>query len=280
MQVNYWLAFLRGDEDGMERLLHQSAGTPGAYAFLLTEQAHTEAYHGRFEKAQSLSAAAGEKRMHNGDRDGAANLLAQAALWEAEAGSAVKARSLSQQAQKASNSEQVATLAALVDAETGDSRQALAACETLDQRYPNGTFIQNYWLPMIRAKVELRRGKATQAISLLSVTPPFDSAVPDEFATSSLYPAYVRGQAYLANGDGRRAGDEFKFIIDHPGMALNLPIGALARLGLARAFALSGNTVAARDAYQSFFKLWSDADTGIPVLHQAHAEFDRLKPAA
>ena len=147
LQVNYWLAFLRGDESGMERLLHQSAGTPGAYAFLLTEQAHTEAYHGRLEKAQSLSAAAGEKMMHDGDRDGAAKLLAQSALWEAETGSAAKARSLSQQAQKTSHNEQVATLAALVDAEIGDSRQALAACETLDKRYPNGTFIQNYWLP-------------------------------------------------------------------------------------------------------------------------------------
>jgi eukaryotic-like serine/threonine-protein kinase len=280
LQVNYWLAFLRGDESGMERLLHQSAGTPGAYVFLLTEQAHTEAYHGRFEKAQSLSAAAGEKMMHDGDRDRTANLLAQSALWEAETGSATRARSLLQQAKKTSHSEQVATLTALVDAEIGDSRQALATCDVLDKRYPNGTFIQNYWLPIIRAKVELRRGNATKAISLLSVTPPFDAAVPDEFATSPLYPAYVRGQAYLAAGDGRRAGDEFKTIVDRPGMVLNLPLGALAHLGQARAYALSGRTTEARDAYQSFFKLWNDADPDIPALRQAHVEFDRLKPAA
>jgi hypothetical protein len=278
LQVNYWLAFLRGDESGMERLLHQSAGTPGAYAFLLIEQAHTDAYHGRLENTRSLSAAASEKMMHDGDRDGAARLLAQSALWEAEAGSVARARSLRQQAEKASHNEQVATLAALVDAEIGDATQALATCETLDKRYPNGTFIQNYWLPVIRAKVELQRGNATKAISLLSVTPPFDAAVPDEFAVSSLYPAYVRGQAYLAARDGRRAADEFKTIIDRPGMVLNIPLGALAHLGEARAYVLSGHTTEARDAYQSFFKLWNDADPEIPVLRQAHVEFDRLKP--
>jgi hypothetical protein len=165
-------------------------------------------------------------------------------------------------------------------AEIGDSRLALATCEILDKQYPNGTFIQNYWLPSIRAKVELQRGNAAKAISLLSVTPPFDAAVPDEFATSPFYPAYVRGQAYLAAGDGRKAGDEFKAIIDRPGMVLNLPLGALARLGQARAYVLSGRTADARDAYQSFFKLWSDADPDIPLLRQAHAEFDRLKPTA
>jgi eukaryotic-like serine/threonine-protein kinase len=280
LQVNYWLAFLRGDESGMERLLHQSAGTPGAYVFLLTEQAHTEAYHGRLEKAQSLSAAAGEKMMHDGDRDGAAKLLAQSALWEAETGSAARARSLRQQAQKISHSEQVATLTALVDAEIGDSRQALATCDILDKRYPNGTLIQNYWLPIIRAKVELQRGNAAKAVSLLSVTPPFDAAVPDEFATSPLYPAYLRGQAYLAARDGRRAADEFKTILDRPGMVLNLPFGALAHLGQARAYVLSGRTADARDAYQSFFKVWNDADPDIPAVRQAHAEFDRLKPSA
>jgi len=280
LQVNYWLAFLRGDESGMERLLRQSAAMPAGYVFLLTEQAHTEAYHGRFEKAQSLGTAAGEKMMHDGDRDGAANLLAQSALWEAETGLAARAHSLRQQAQKTSHSDHVATLTALVDAEIGDSRQALATCNILDKQYPNGTFIQNYWLPIIRAEVELQRGHATKAISLLSVTPPFDGAVPDEFATSPLYPVYVRGQAYLAAGDGKRAGDEFEAIIDRPGMVLNLPLGALARLGLARAYVLSGRTAEARNAYQSFFKLWNDADPDIPVLRQAHAEFDRLKLAA
>lgn len=277
LQANYWLAFLRGDERGMERLVHESIGTPGSYHLLLAEQAHTESYHGRFDRSRSLTTAASEKLVHDGDKDAAATFLAQAAVWEAEVGSATKARSLSQQAQKLSHNEQIATLTALVDAEIGDSGQALATCEILDKRYPNGTFIQNYWLPIIRAKVELRRAKVAKAVSLLSMTAPFDAAVPDEFATSALYPAYARGQAYLAAGDGKRAGAEFRSIIDRPGMVLNLPLGALARLGQARAYSLSGHPAEARDAYQSFFELWKEADPNIPILRQAQAEVDRLK---
>jgi tetratricopeptide (TPR) repeat protein len=217
---------------------------------------------------------------HDGDTDLAASVLAQAALWQAEAGSTAEARRLIEQAQRASHNKHIATLAALVYAELGDSRKALSIGETLDRQYPNGTFVQNYWLPLIRAKVELRGDRAAKAVSLLSLTEPFDAAAPDEFHTSSLYPAYARGQAYLAAGDGKRAGDAFNSLIDHPGMVLNLPLGALARLGRARAYALSGRIAEARDAYQSFFKLWNDADPDVPILRQAHAEFDRLKPAA
>jgi tetratricopeptide (TPR) repeat protein len=216
---------------------------------------------------------------HDGDDDLGASVLAQAAVWRAEAGSTAEARRLIQQAQRVSHNKQITTLAALVYAELGDSRKALSIGESLDRQYPNGTFVQNYWLPLIRAKVELRKGRAAKAVSLLSLTEPFDVAAPDEFHTSSLYPAYARGQAYLAAGDGKRAGDAFKSLIDRPGMVLNLPLGALAHLGQARAYVLSGRTTEARDAYQSFFKLWSDADPDLPVLRQAHAEFDRLKPA-
>jgi tetratricopeptide (TPR) repeat protein len=279
LQVNYWLAFIRDNKSGMQRLLSQSAEIPGAYALLLSEQGNAEAYFGRFDKAGSLTVAASERMAHDGDDDLGASVLAQAAVWRAEAGSTAEAHRLIQQAQRVSHNKQITTLAALVYADLGDSRKALSIGETLDRQYPNGTFVQNYWLPLIRAKVELRRGNAAKAVSLLSVTEPFDVAAPDEFHTSSLYPEYARGQAYLAAGDGKRAGDAFKSLIDRPGMVLDIPLGALARLGQARAYVLSGRTTEARDAYQSFFKLWSDADPDLPVLRQAHAEFDRLKSA-
>jgi len=277
LQVDYWLAFLRDDESGMERLLHQSTEIPGAYARLLSEQVNTERYHGRFGKARLLTEAASEKMAHDGDKDQGADLLAQSALWEAVAGSASSARLLIQQARKASQSKETATLAALVHAEIGDSKEALSISEALDKRYPNGTFVQNYWLPIIRAEVALRQGQRAKAVSLLSVTEPFDGVVPDEFPTSSLYPAYARGQVYLAAGDGKRAGDAFKILIDRPGMVLNVPIGALARLGEARAYSMSGRSAEARDEYQRFFTLWKDADPDLPILDRARAEFDRLK---
>jgi tetratricopeptide (TPR) repeat protein len=137
--------------------------------------------------------------------------------------------------------------------------------------------VQNYWLPVIRAEVELRQGGGTKAVSLLSAAQPLDPSVADGFSISPLFPAYVLGQAYLAAGDGPRAGDQFRKLIDQRGMVLNSPLGAFAFLGQARAYALAGRQAEAREAYQQFFNIWKDADPGIPLLRQARAESDRLK---
>jgi outer membrane protein assembly factor BamD (BamD/ComL family) len=102
---------------------------------------------------------------------------------------------------------------------------------------------------------------------------------PTEFSVASLYPVYARGQAALAAGDGKSAGDEFQALLDHPGMVLNLPLASLAWLGRARAYVLSGQPAEARNAYQRFFVAWKDADSDIPILHQAHEEFARLSVA-
>lgn len=280
LQVNYWLAFLRGDAGAMDRALHQSAGTPGATARLLVEQAHTEAYHGRLQKAHSLAVAAGEQVARDGDKDSSALFLVQEAVWEAETGSAAKARSLVKQAENIRQTKDVLTLAALVYAETGDIKQASSLADALDKKYPNGTFIQNYWLPIIRAKVALRQKRAADAVSILARTKAFEMGIPDQFSVASLYPAYARGQADLADGDGKSAGDEFQTLIDHSGTILNTPLAALAHLGRARAAVLSSHPAEARTSYEKFFALWKDADPQIPILHQAHEEFSRLNTLA
>ncbi len=280
LQVNYWLAFLRGDQSGMEQVLSQSAKVSGAKPLLLAESANTESYRGRFEKARSLSLEAAELMVQQGDRESASLCLAQAAVREAEVGSAARARLLMQQARKIADGNEIVTLTALASALAGDSKQALALSETLDRQFPHGTLIQNYWLPILRAEVELQRGDGTKAVSLLLPTEPFDSAVTSEFPSNSLYSAYVRGNADLAVGDGSKAGNEFQKLIDHPGMTLNYPLAALAHLGRARAYSMEGHLGEAGNAYQEFFKLWRDADAGIPVLRRAHAEFDRLKAKA
>jgi eukaryotic-like serine/threonine-protein kinase len=276
LQVNYWLAFLRSDRSAMDRVLHQSAGMPGAAATLLLEQAHTEAYHGRLQKAQSLALAAGEQVARDGDKDSAALFAAQQAVWEMETGSRTKARSLIKQAQSLRQSKDVLTLAALVYAGIGDRKQALSIADALNKEYPNGTFIQNYWLPIVRAKLALSQKNAADAVNLLARTRASEMGSPTAFAPASLYPAYARGQAALAAGDGKSADEEFQFLLDHPGMVLNLPFAPLARLGRARAYALSGQLAEARDAYQKFFAAWKDADPDTPILHQAHQEFARL----
>ena len=91
------------------------------------------------------------------------------------------------------------------------------------------------------------------------------------------YPAYLRGQAYLKLRQGSAAAAEFQKIVDHPGAILYDPTGALAHLGLARAYALSGDTAKARIAYQDFFALWKNADPDLPILKEAKAEYAKLQ---
>jgi Tfp pilus assembly protein PilF len=87
----------------------------------------------------------------------------------------------------------------------------------------------------------------------------------------------VRGEAYLAAHQGREAATEFQKILDHRGIVLNEPIGALAHLGVARAFAMQGDAAKARAAYQDFLTLWEDADPDIPILINAKSEYAKLK---
>ena len=150
----------------------------------------------------------------------------------------------------------------------------------MDDEHPQDLFLQSYWLPIIRAEVELRRGRGEKAIALLAPTEPFDFAVPGEFTTSSLYPAYVRGQAYLIAGNGNKAKAEFEKVVNNPGMVLNLPLGSLAYLGRARALVLAGRPADAAHTYRDFFRLWKGADSNTPTLLRAQEEFDRLNAAA
>ena len=151
----------------------------------------------------------------------------------------------------------------------------------LDKTLPLDTLVQNYWLPTIRATLALQRRDPNKAVAILEVTKPLELGEPTN-VTVYMSPVYVRGQAYLALHDGKAAAAEFQKFIDHRGVALNFPWGALARLGLARAYALDAATdPAARDkartAYQNFLTLWKDADPDIPILKQAKAEYPKLQ---
>jgi hypothetical protein len=147
----------------------------------------------------------------------------------------------------------------------------------LDSRFAEDTSVQFNYLPTLRAEIALSRYDPLRAIEILQVTGPYELGSPG-FAPFmvSLYPVYVRGQAYLAMKRGSEAAAEFHKILDHRGVVLNGPIGALAHLGLARAYALEGNNSDARIAYEDFLTLWKDADPDVPILQQAKAEYARL----
>ena len=277
LQAHYWIAFLHKDEKEMERLVQRSSDLPGAQAILLSEQSNTAAYYGHFEKAREFSRAAENLMERDGNKELAANYLVQAAVRESEVGEFARAQQYISQAQKLSHGQDVATLTAVALVQIGSVNQAEALCHELDKQWPEGTIVQKYWLPAIRAQIDLRQARPSKAIDDLGVATAIEFANPGSTAVPTLYPAYVRAQAYLAMGDGPKAATEFRKLTDRPGLVLNYPLGALAHLGLARAYKSSGDLQNSRQAYLDFLSLWKDSHPDIPILKQAKAEYAKLQ---
>jgi len=179
--------------------------------------------------------------------------------------------------------------AALVYAMVGDTARAESLANDLNKRFPLDTQMQSLWLPAIQAELALNRNDSTTAINRLQAAlPPIEYGQIAFLANiSCLYPTYIRGEAYLAAGQGAQAAAEFQKILDHSGMVWNCWTGALAHLGVARANALQSRTsqgadadaarVRALAAYKDFLTLWKDADPDIPILKQAKAEQAKMQ---
>lgn len=202
-----------------------------------------------------------------------------AALREAEFGNAIQARKATSAALALASTRDVQILAALALARTGELTEARRMTQDLAKRFPRDTLINSYWLPTINAAIEINRRNPSKAIEILQVTAPYElgESYPQFQVGGSLYPIYVRAQAYLILHRGDEAAKEFTKILDHRGIVMNCPLGALARLGLARAFALQGHIAKSRSTYQEFFTLWENADLEIPILKQAKAEYAKLQ---
>jgi predicted Zn-dependent protease len=171
----------------------------------------------------------------------------------------------------------VRAVSALALAQAGDAFQAQKLAESLNRDFPLHTVVQGYWLPSIRAAIELNAKNANRALEILKSAAPYELGQSQPFNVGMMYPVYLRGQSYLLARQGKEAAEEFQKIIDHRGIVLNFPLGALAHLGLARAYALQGDTAKARAAYQDFLTLWKDADPDIPILIAAKSEYARMK---
>jgi tetratricopeptide (TPR) repeat protein/predicted Ser/Thr protein kinase len=265
----YQLAFLRGNAAQMAQSVSAAMGKPGAEDLLLAEQADTEGWYGKLKDAHELTRRAMDSAQHNDAKETAAAYEAAAALREVEAGNREQARAEAKAALKLAPDRDVRARAALALARAGNTAGAEKLATELDKAFPLDMRVQRYWLPTIRAGVALERQDPNRAIELLKVASTIALGLP--------CPAYLRGDAYLMLHDGNRAADEFQKFIDHRGLVGNFPWGALARLGLARAYAMEGNTAKARVAYQDFLTLWKDADPDIPILRQAKGEYAKLK---
>jgi Flp pilus assembly protein TadD len=273
----YELAFLQGDTATMAREAAWASGKPGIEDLALYVQSGTAAYAGQLAQANGLTARAVASAQQAGEKETAAGYQAEAALREALVGDAAQARQQAATALKISNGRDTEAAAALALALAGDAAQAQKLSDDLAKRFPQTTVVQFNYLPTIHAAIALDQNAPAKAIADLQAASPYELGQPAEIILLNLYPVYVRGLAYLAAHQGAQAAAEFQKILDHPGIALNEVIVPLAHLGLARARALSGDKPGARKAYQDFLALWQHADTGIPILQQAKAEYDKLQ---
>ena len=272
----YCLAFLQGDAAQMEQQLAWAAGKPGDEDSLLSMQSDTDSYYGRMSKARDFSRRAVDSAVRADSKEAAAYWEVNAALREAELGNAALARQGVAAALALSPGRDVKVVAALTLARIGEAPRAQALAEELEKNYPTNTLLKLYWLPSINAAEEISKGNSSQAIVDLEATAPYELGLAGMFI-NYLYPAYVRGQAYLLGHNGAAAAAEFQKLLDHKGIVVNFVTGSLAHLQIGRAYAMAGDTAKAKAAYQDFFTLWKDADPDVPILKQAKAEYAKLQ---
>ena len=275
----YCVAFLQGDAAEMQRQMVWAIGKRGIEDILLSYQSDSEAFSGHLGKAREFSRRAVESARGADEKESAAEWQMNAALREAEFGNATRAREETASAMALVLTRDVQILAGLAKARSRGSGGAQGMADELEKQNPLNTVINGYWLPTMRAAVEINRNDPSKAIELLQTAASMDlgNPLPQVNGGVFFYPIYVRAQAYLLLHRGSEAAAEFQKFLAHRGVVGNCPLGALARLGLARAYALQGETAKAKTAYQDFLTLWKDADPDIPILNEAKAEYAKLQ---
>jgi len=271
----YSLQFLQGDTAGMDKQMNWAMGKPGVEDIFFSSQADTEAFFGHLNKARELARRAVESARHNDAKETAALWQSYAAVREAEFGNVAAARQQADAALALASSRDIETVAAIAYARSGEASRAQSLADKLNKDFPVNTMMQSYYLPAIHALMDLSRNSPDKAIDDLRPAAPYDLGGGSPIG--GLYTAYIRGQAYLEAHKGTEAAAEFQKVIDHRNFVGNFLAGALAHLGLGRAYALQGDTARARAAYQDFFGVWKDADADIPILVAAKAEYAKLK---
>jgi tetratricopeptide (TPR) repeat protein len=277
--VPYFVAFLKGDDDELRRTGTVARKSPAVAHTMSYLETLALARAGRLQEARRMSAAPVEIAQRSGLRERAGVLEAARAVWEALYGNAAAARQSAGQALALGRGRDVDYAAAFALALSGDLMQARALAQDLTRELPEDTFVQFMHLPTLRALSALNTGDAAAAIHGLQVASRYDLAtngVGFNGRFGALYPIYVRGLAYLAGRQPAQAIGEFQRILDHRSIVLVDPMDALARLQLARALVLSGDTVKARRAYSDLLTLWKDADPEVPIVEAARSEYASL----
>jgi hypothetical protein len=282
LSQRFWIAYLKSDRPEMQRVEAEARDRfgPGDWIqdWISDREGAVLAYSGQLQQARVRSRRAVDLARQGGHLENAAQHEAGIAVREVLFGIEPQARRSALASLALSKGRDAEYGAALALALSGDSSRAQALAEDLEKRAPEDTFVRFSYLPVLRAVLALNRREPLKAIELLQTAAPYELGTEGDSIgfEGSLYPIYIRGEAYRAIRKGVEAAAEYQKILDHPGIVLCDPIGVLARLQLGRAFVLAGDQARAKRAYQDFLTLWKDADPDIPVFKQAKAEYAAL----
>jgi Tfp pilus assembly protein PilF len=277
----YQLGFLQNDPAEMAKQVNWAKDQPGVEDALIAAEADVAAYYGQLSKAREFSRQAVASALKEGEKETASGYEADAALREALFGNAAEAKQRASAALALASPRDVeygiALASALTDTNKNSQAQITKRLDDLSRRFPEDTVVQFNYLPTANAMLQINAGNPAKAVEILDAARPYELGSPSNISMSlSMYPVYVRGLAYLSTKKGTEATVEFQKILSHRGVVQTEPIGSLAHLGLASAYALQGDTAKAKAAYQDFLTLWKDADPDIPIFIAAKAEYAKL----
>jgi eukaryotic-like serine/threonine-protein kinase len=280
LRVNWFgVAFVLGDTAEMQKQMAWSAAKPQGEDNFLAAKSDAESYYGHLKIAHEFSKKAFESALRDDEKETAAQWKMDEAIREVEFGNRPIAKQETAAARALTSSHDTEILAAIALGRAGDVQEAEKLAKDLEKQYPLDTLVNDYWLPVIRGSGEIARNNPAKAIELLLPSAPYELASPVAWSGlgGPMYPAYLRGEAYLQLRQGTDAAAEYQKILDNPGFMMACPLRALAQLGMARSFLIAGDPAKARSCYQKFLTLWKDADPDVPILIAAKAEYAKLK---
>jgi eukaryotic-like serine/threonine-protein kinase len=281
MALRYILAALKGDQDQMGQVVALAKGKLGAEHWVTHEESLALARCGRLQQARRSSNRAVELALQEEDREKAASYRAARAVWEAAYADAGQAKTNAMAALELSKGRDVAYMAGLALALSGQSSRSDALAADLEKRFPEDTIAKFDYVPVLRALSLLNAGKPIESIERLQTALQYELAANglnfNHLYLGGLHSAYVRGEAFSAAHRYQEAAAEFQKVLDHRGLVGLDPVGAMARLQLARALSASGDRAKSVAVYKDLLALWKDADPDVPVLKQAKVEFAKLQ---
>ena len=272
--TRYALAFIRGDEAGMQSAMDAAKGSSFEPIMYLI-RGNGQCALGKIQEARQSFSQGSTLAQKIDMKEFSAIVQLELATCEAAVGNAAAARQKASEALALSDDHDTRLESADVLALAGDNARSQKLAEELAKEYPSDTLLNSVWLPVARALNQINASQAAQAVTTLEATIPYEMGAPPNGA--AYWPMFVRGQAYLRSGDGAKAAAEYQKVLDHRGIAPGSPLYTLAYVGSGRAYALQGDKAKAKAAYQDFFAAWKDADPDVPILKDAKAEYAKLQ---